>query len=101
MTSTAHAWCSAAPVLGADYAGPIPPPERPSRQELIDATVRDPFANWPAVLDARRRPMSERLELALNWNKLASELRVGLAAAIERERQEACDAAAGAPREEP
>ena len=39
--------------------------------------------------------MSERLELALNWNKLASELRVGLAAAIERERREARDEASG------
>jgi len=72
-------------------------PERPSRQELNDATVRDPLANWPAVLAARRRPMSERLALALSWNKLASELRAGLAAAIERERQEARDKASGAP----
>ena len=77
----------------------MPTPERPTRQELIDATVRDPLAYWPAVLEARRRPMSERLELALNWNKLASELRVGLAAAIERERQEARDEASETPAE--
>lgn len=72
-------------------------PERPTRLELIDATVRDPLADWPAVLEARRRPMSERLALALSWNKLASELRAGLAAAIERERREARDEAASAP----
>jgi hypothetical protein len=78
----------------------VPTPERPSRQELIDATVRDPLADWPAVLDARRRPMSERLALALNWNKLASELRVGLAAAIERERQAARDKESETPGEE-
>jgi hypothetical protein len=98
--STAHVWCSAAPVLGADYAGPMPPPERPSRQELIDATVRDPLADWPAILEARRRPTSERLALALSWNKLASELRAGLAAAIERERQQARDEASGASGDE-
>ena len=92
--------CSAAPLFGAEYPDPMPTPERPTRQELIDATVRDPLADWPAVLDARRRPMSERLELALNWNKLASELRVGLAAAIERERQEARDEASETPGDE-
>ena len=81
---------------GADYAGPMPTPERPSRQELIDATVRDPLADWPAVLEARRRPMSERLALALSWNKPT-----GLAAASERERQEARDEASAAPGEEP
>jgi len=42
--------------------------------------VRDPLAVPEAVIDARRRPMSERLELALNWNTVASELRAGLAA---------------------
>jgi hypothetical protein len=44
-------------------------------------TVRDPLADPAAVLAARQRPMSERLELALSWNTLASELRAGLAAA--------------------
>ncbi|HXE46416.1 MAG TPA: hypothetical protein VN635_14635 [Conexibacter sp.] len=39
--------------------------------------------------------MSKRLALALSWNKLASELRAGLAAAIERERQAARDEASG------
>lgn len=98
---TVHVWCSAAVGRGAGYGGPVLTPEQPTRQELIDATVRDPLADWPAVLDARRRPMSERLELALNWNKLASELRVGLAAAIERERQEARDEASETPGDEP
>jgi hypothetical protein len=32
------------------------------------------------VIAARRRPMSERLELALSWNAVAAELRAGLAA---------------------
>lgn len=46
--------------------------------------VRDPFANRAAVLAARQRPMAERLELALSWNKLASQLRTGLAEAVRR-----------------
>jgi hypothetical protein len=48
------------------------------------AARRDPLAVPEAVLDARRRPMSERLELALNWNTVASELRAGLAAVKRR-----------------
>jgi hypothetical protein len=40
--------------------------------------VRDPVARTDAVLAARRRPMSERLELALSWNAVAAELRSGL-----------------------
>lgn len=43
------------------------------------------------VASARNRDMAHRLELALNWNKLASELRTGLAEAIERERSESGD----------
>jgi len=43
--------------------------------------VRDPLAVAEAVLAARQRPMSQRLELALSWNAVAAELRVGLAAA--------------------
>jgi hypothetical protein len=42
--------------------------------------VRDPLASPKAVLAARRRPMSERLELALSWNSVAAELRAGLTA---------------------
>lgn len=41
--------------------------------------VRDPLATMNAVLAARQRPMSERLELALSWNRVAAELRAGLA----------------------
>jgi hypothetical protein len=41
--------------------------------------VRDPLATLAAVRDARRRPMRERLELALSWNAVAAELRAGLA----------------------
>lgn len=48
------------------------------------AGARDPLARADAVLAARRRPMSERLELALSWNALAAELRVGLHAASTR-----------------
>jgi hypothetical protein len=40
--------------------------------------VRDPLASADAVLAARLRPMSERLEVALSWNALASELQAGL-----------------------
>jgi hypothetical protein len=43
--------------------------------------VRDPLASIDAVLAARKRSMSERLELALSWNAVAAELRIGLAAA--------------------
>ena len=41
--------------------------------------VRDPLANRAAVLAARQRPMSERLEVALSWNLTASQLRSSLA----------------------
>jgi hypothetical protein len=56
-------------------------PEEPARivDSAGDAGIRDPLAVPEAVIDARRRPMSERLELALNWNTVASELRAGLA----------------------
>jgi hypothetical protein len=49
--------------------------------QLAAAAVRDPLAVPEAVLAARRRPMAERLELALSWNALAAELRTGLLAA--------------------
>jgi hypothetical protein len=48
------------------------------------AGVRDPLAAADAVLAACRRPMSERLELALSWNALAAELQAGLRAASTR-----------------
>jgi hypothetical protein len=54
-----------------------------ARQEdsgQVEHDVRDPMANWAAVLAARERPMSERLELALSWNAVAAELRAGMAA---------------------
>ena len=44
--------------------------------------VRDPLAVPQTVIAARRRPMSERLELALSWNSVAAELRAGLAVAV-------------------
>lgn len=51
------------------------------RQFLVsEATVRDPFADRDAVRAARARPMAERLQVALSWNLIASELRDGLAA---------------------
>lgn len=45
---------------------------------VSESTVRDPLNDLEAVREARRRPMSERLELALSWNLAASELRAGL-----------------------
>jgi len=46
---------------------------------LIAGSVRNPLTAPEATLAARRRSMSERLELALSWNAVAAELRVGLA----------------------
>lgn len=58
----------------------LPSEESPGSLYPVDGhAVRDPLAVPEAVLDARRRPMAERLELALNWNTVASELRAGLA----------------------
>jgi hypothetical protein len=51
---------------------------------LVADAVRDPLVPLETVLAARRRPMSERLELALSWNAVASELRAGLLAATGR-----------------
>jgi hypothetical protein len=51
--------------------------EQPSQPFAADA-VRDPLAVTEAVIDARRRPMSERLALALSWNEVVVELRSGL-----------------------
>lgn len=48
-----------------------------------DEFVRDPLADPRAVLAARQRPMAERLELAISWNKVASELREGMKGATE------------------
>jgi hypothetical protein len=48
--------------------------------ELTSAVVRDPLALTDTVLAARRRPMGERLEVALSWNAVAAELRSGLLA---------------------
>jgi hypothetical protein len=52
-----------------DFDSPTAPPE---------TFVRDPLANPGAILAARRRSMAERLELAISWNKVASELRAGM-----------------------
>lgn len=54
--------------------------------QLGSSAVRDPHTSTAAVLAARRRPMSERLELALSWNALAAELRAGLATVTGRKR---------------
>ncbi|MDP9135573.1 MAG: hypothetical protein M3N56_12190 [Actinomycetota bacterium] len=64
------------------------PADQPRRDDAPAADfVRDPLANRAAVLAARRRPMSERLELAVSWNRVASQLRAGLAQARSAERQ--------------
>jgi hypothetical protein len=46
--------------------------------------VRDPLANPGAIIAARERSMAERLELAISWNKTASELRAGMVRATEQ-----------------
>ena len=51
---------------------------RPTDRPVL-TSARDPLARADAVLEVRRRPMSERLELALSWNAVADELRAGLA----------------------
>lgn len=61
-------------------AAPVGQPN--GRREGAAAGVRDPFASTAAILAARERPMSERLELALSWNAVAAELCAGLAAVI-------------------
>ena len=40
--------------------------------------VRDPLANRAAIIVDRERSLAERLELAISWNKMASELRAGM-----------------------
>lgn len=36
--------------------------------------------DWPRVLAARERPMAERLQVAVSWNRTVAALRSGLAA---------------------
>lgn len=68
-------------VLGARYAVRVTSSGDSVRatHASVEESVRDPLAVPEAVLAARQRPMAERLELALSWNSLAAELRVGLA----------------------
>jgi len=55
---------------------------RPNEPDTpAEATLRDPHEELDAVLESRRRPMTERLELALSWNLVASEFRAGLSEA--------------------
>ena len=65
------------------------PKEQPANSTKTQAAhrARDSHGVTPAVLYARTRPMSERLELALSWNAVAAELRVGMAAALEQAHQ--------------
>lgn len=74
------------PQARARYAVPVTALEEPARapDHLVSDAVRDPLVVTDAVLAARRRPMSERLELALSWNAVAAELRAGLSAATGR-----------------
>jgi hypothetical protein len=65
--------------IGWRYADSMTTPKEPAPP--ISDAVRDPLSSNGAVLAARRRPMSERLELALSWNAVAAELRAGLLAA--------------------
>ena len=53
----------------------------PESNRSDDATGNPAGEPSAAVLESRRRPMAERLELALSWNLMASELKVGMAEA--------------------
>lgn len=57
---------------------------RPDRDSAPAEFVRDPLANPAAIIAARERSMAERLELAISWNKVASELRAGMIRANEQ-----------------
>ncbi|MGA9286115.1 MAG: hypothetical protein WBV85_11815 [Solirubrobacteraceae bacterium] len=59
---------------------------RPANSSDADF-VRDPLAAPATTLAARRRSMSERLELALSWNAVAAELRAGLKATMSHAHQ--------------
>lgn len=48
---------------------------------MAERLVPTPPAPDPRLLVALQRSMAERLELALSWNLLASELRAGMAQA--------------------
>jgi hypothetical protein len=72
-----------ASILDARYSGLVALLQKPAlaTDPLVSDVVRDPLVPVEAVLAARRRPMPERLELALSWNAVAAELRAGLLAA--------------------
>ena len=59
--------------------------ERPPASDRV-AHVKPARDRRNAVLAARRRPMAQRLELALAWDELAVELRSGLVRAQARRR---------------
>lgn len=64
------------------------PVRKAARQFVLSqSTVRDPLADIEAVRAARKRPMSERLEVALSWNLMASELRTGIAEREEKQNE--------------
>lgn len=69
------------------YAGPVSE-RRKASEPAAEEVVRDPLAMPGAVRDAQRRSMAERLELALAWDKVASELRLGLAETTARARSD-------------
>ena len=58
-----------------------PGDDTPVIRASAPVAVRDPLGNLAQVRAARQRPMSERLELALSWNLVASQLRAGLVGA--------------------
>jgi hypothetical protein len=70
-------------ILDARYPDPVTSLQEsaPATPAPVSDTVRDPLVPVETMLAARRRPMSERLELALSWNAVAAELRAGLLAA--------------------
>ncbi len=53
--------------------------------EPLNQSVRDLLADEASLAQSRAMSMSERLEYALAWNKLAADLREGVATATRGE----------------
>lgn len=53
--------------------------------EPLNQSVRDLLADEASLVQSQAMSMSERLEYALAWNKLAADLREGVATATRSE----------------
>jgi hypothetical protein len=60
------------------YSDGMHPARTNEPDTLAEASLRDAQEVPDAVLESRRRPMAQRLELALSWNLVASELKTGM-----------------------